>query len=346
MRFRFVLAACYFAAFTVVGLGSSSLLPSANAQVFSQPKHSAPPSTPKARPRSQPAMVLPTPAARQAPPSKSTPQVSTFREPATYCSVNPNIDEPGSTYVGQPVPGWVSSAWAGDSKASAGTMQNRAFNWRCMGGRVLVCSNAVGQSDCGKPIDERSPSPEMLQFCSGKRKAAVAQDLVGNALPIWVCRDGKPVITGYRTGLDERGYFSAQWRDVTDYSPANMVATVPHAFIGDWNSTVMGQGYLFKIPYNVVVKIRGGGTNKLTGSIDYYSKNFSGQFAFFCSSELYLRAGNTSALNFEERIKQRGPDGRCPSQDNITLQSKDGQMRLEWRKNSDPQVTMSGLANR
>ena len=207
MKFRFALAACYLAAFALVGLGGLSLLPSASAQVFNQPKQSAPPPKQKVHRRPQPAKAPTAPVVKQAMPSTSTPRIATFRDPAAYCLVNLNIDEPGSTYIGQPVPGWVSSAWGGASTASANTLQSRAFNWRCMGGRVLVCSSAVGQSDCSKPVDERSPSPEILQFCSGKRKATVPPEMAGNAMPIWACKDSKPTITGYRAGLDERGYF-------------------------------------------------------------------------------------------------------------------------------------------
>ena len=354
MKFRFALAACYLAAFALVGLGGLSLLPSASAQVFNQPKQSAPPPKQKVHRRPQPAKAPTAPVVKQAMPSTSTPRIATFRDPAAYCLVNLNIDEPGSTYIGQPVPGWVSSAWGGASTASANTLQSRAFNWRCMGGRVLVCSSAVGQSDCSKPVDERSPSPEILQFCSGKRKATVPPEMAGNAMPIWACKDSKPTITGYRAGLDERGYFSTLWRDVTDYSPTNLVGAVPKKYLGTWyvqmshsafsSTGLVVNGRQASAPSvdSVVFRISGGSIGEAVGTIEYYTRYMQNSPEMFCRVDVILVSAAPGQMVIDERLRQRNGGDRCSSTlERITLLPKDGKILVEWRRNGKPKPRKS-----
>ena len=316
----------------------------AHAQVFTAPPKPATTRKPKSQPvrrSSSPArpVIAATPVQSSRTPS--------FRDPAAFCIANPNADRPDSSYVGPPIPGWIANAAlpAGQSKLPNENIVSR-FSWRCLAGRVLACQDLGGKAACTQPDQKREPSQEMLTYCSSNRNSQLPQTLTQLTVPVWVCRNGNPVINGYRSGLDQRGFFTEQWVDVTDFSPSNMVAAVPRFYIGDWKVTVKGKGFLFKIPYNAIIKIHGSRIGDIAGSVDYYSKNFSGNFVFFCASDLFLKSASPTGLIFEEKLRQRGPDGRCASQDNLSMQRKDGQVWLDWRKNGDPKVTMSGWANR
>lgn len=317
---------------------------SAQAQVFTTPVKPAQPPKPRPQPARRP--TAPTRPVAEAPAIQSN-RVRTYNDPAAFCAANPNVDQPGSGYAGPAVPDWIASALspAGPTRPASAN-QTLGLSWRCFGGRVLACNDVGGKAECAQPDQSLEPTPEILTYCISNRNLALPLTVTRQTIPVWICRNGRPTINGYRSGLDQRGFFAERWRDVTDFAPANMVAAVPRAYIGDWNAALMGKGTLFKIPYTLVIKIRGGNINGVIGSIDYYSADFSGRPAFRCSSNLYLKGGNPALLEIEERIYQRTDDPRCAAQDSMTMQPRDGKLWLEWRKNGNSKITMSGWANR
>jgi hypothetical protein len=269
-----------------------------------------------------------------------------FRDPVGYCSAHPDVDLPGAPYSGPPVPDWIAGAMAsGGARQSVGSA-TAAYNWRCMNRRVMACVSPAGKGLCEKPSQDREPTAEMQQYCTGKRKGEVPGEIAGNTLPVWTCKNGKPEIAGYRSGLDPRGYLSAQWSDITDLSPENMVGSVPKAYVGQWNGAISGKGFLFKIPYAAIINLSGGRLNEKIGTIDYYARDLQGQISLFCASDLYLASSAQGRLELREQFRQAGADGRCPAQERITLQPRDGQLWVEWRKNGDEKIKMSGWVKR
>ena len=356
MKLGIALANCFLAIFAIVGVGSTCFLPTARAQVFTEPSRTSPPAKPKVRRRPKPSAPAPASSNRQEAPPKGESRIATFRDPTAYCSANPTIDEPGPTYVGQPVPGWISGAWTGNPDSS---VQERAFNWRCLNGRVLACSSASVQPECGKPNDERSPSSELVQFCAGKRKATVRPDVAVNSLPIWACKNSNPIIIGYRTGLDERGYFSTQWRDVTDYSPTNMMGAVPRNFIGTWyvqmnrsrfsSTGIVVNGRQATAPSvdSAVFRIFGGVVGDRIGTIEYFTRYMENSPVMFCRVDVILIAAASERMEIEERLRQRDVGDRCSStMERLTFQPSDGKMKVEWRRVGDPKPRKSAWGAR
>ena len=90
----------------------------------------------------------------------------------------------------------------------------------------------------------------------------------------------------------------------------------------------------------------GGGVNSNIGTIEYYGADIQGRFQFFCSSNLFLASGEPQLLQLTEQRARIGVDGRCPSQDRVTVQTRDGQIYLEWRNNRNNKVRMKGWAQR
>lgn len=337
-----------FALLVFIASGLENLSTVAQAQVFTEPApapRSKPQPQPRPRPKHQPT-VRPTSTRQPAPQPVARP--STFNDPVAYCAANPDMDVPGATYRGPPVPEWIATALpmaARQQTASAGTA---SYNWRCMNRRVLACASSAGRNLCAMPSQEREPTPEMQQYCTGKRRGEIPGEVTGNTVPIWICSNGKPSISGYRAGLDQRGYLSEHWPDVTDLSPANMVGSISRAYVGRWIGQIEGKAFLFKIPFGIVVNIQGGRLNERVGTIEYHAMDIRRQIRLFCTSNLYLRQNAAGGLELWERFDRiaEGADGRCPSQERLTLQLKEGQAWAEWRKAADEKVRMSGWLRR
>ena len=334
-------AAC--AAFLLTTL-AGPISTAVQAQVFTEPTKPTVKPSPKPRTKPRPTTPPRTERERANPTREARPPA--FRDPVGYCSAHPDFDMPGAPYSGPPVPDWIAGAMATSGLQQSASSANTSFNWRCMNRRVMACFSPVGKSLCEKPSQDREPTAEMQQYCTGKRKGEVPSEIAGNTVPVWTCKNGKPEIAGYRSGLDPRGYLSGQWSDVTDLSPANMVGSVARVYVGQWNGTISGKGFLFKIPYAVIVNVSGGRLNEKIGSVDYYARDLHGQVSLFCASDLYLSSNTQGRLDLREQFRQGGADGRCPAQERITMQPRDGQVLVEWRKNGDEKIKMSGWVQR
>lgn len=321
-------------ALLLFGICSLVVTESAVAQVFTQPKPQTQPRPPKKpRPR-PPSSTSSRPIATPLPT-----RISNFSDPVPYCAVNRVADIPGPTYVGQPVPAWVSAASAPATPANGGTL---AYNWRCMNGRVMACVSTAELSGCSKPSQDRTVTPEMLQHCKGKRKGEIPQSVVGNSVPIWSCRSGAPEISGYRAGLDPQGFFANQWHDVTDYSPQNMMSGIPRTFTGRWRISTKSSG-LLSFVYDIKVVLTGARTGSQVGQADYFQLNsYNGQAVHLCSTRLMRAGSNVRVLELEEQYTLRTTNIACPVQGRLAIQQKDGRLWLEWRRLRDGKVTLSG----
>lgn len=334
-----------FALLALVASEFNQLSTVAQAQVFTEPA-TAPRTPPQPRPRPKPQPTLRPTRARQGVPQPV--RLTTFSDPVAYCAANPDIDAPGETYRGPPVPEWIAKALPMTGRQQAPSNGPVSYNWRCMNRRVLACASSAGSNSCAIPSQEREPTPEMVQYCMGKRRGEIPGSIAGNTVPIWICANGKASISGYRAGLDQRGYLSENWPDVTDLSPANMVGSISRAYVGRWAGKIEGKGFLFKIPFGIVVDIQGGRLNERVGTIEYYAMDIRSQIRLFCTSNLVLRQNTAGGLEMWERFDRiaEGADGRCPSQERLTLQLKEGQVWAEWRKASDEKIKMSGYLQR
>lgn len=308
------------------------------AQVFTEPTARPKASPPAPRPRPRATASAP---ARSQPSSAAQARQTRLNDPVPYCAANPDTAEIGPDYTGQPVPDWVARA-----ARTTGQSGSLAYNWRCVGGRVLACASKPDEQACTKPVQDTEPTPELLAFCTGKRRAVVPDDVVGNSVAIWACRQGQPAITGYRAGLDPQGYFSSQWQDVTDYSPRNMVGAIPRSLVGSWEVLTRGSG-LLSFQYRIFVVFYGGQPASAIGQADYYQLNTSdGQPVRLCSTALHLRGNNPRVLDLEERYSFRTPNIACPVQGQLSAQLRDGRLLAEWRRPRDGKVTLSGWGQR
>lgn len=305
----------------------------AEAQVFTQPVTSAPARKKPARkpPRAAPRPSTAAPVREQRP--------STFSDPAHFCAYNPDADGPGPSYTGAAVPPWMSNLLAANRTGLP-------TSWRCASRRVLACSAETGAPTCTRPSQDSTPTAAMTEHCTDKKAGEIPVAITGLTVPVWTCKNGTATAIGARPGLDARGYFAASWLDVTDFAPINMIGVIPKAFAGNWTTSVQGKGFLFKIPYNVMLRVTEGTINRPAGTIQYYSQNLHGETELFCESSLVLRSVSVTGAEFDEHLTRMGQDGRCTSYDRITFRPRDGQMLLEWYKTGTDKPRMSAWAQR
>lgn len=323
-------------ALAAVTFGSFASWRPAIAQVFTDPPKSARPAPPKKQPKPRA-----TKRAAPAPAVAVKPAARSYDDPAPYCSAHPNDDQPGTNYVGPASPEWLGEGarLAGPATVSAG------LSWRCQQGKVLVCSEAATQV-CGKPNQERTASAAVRAYCATNRNAPVPPSTGGNTVATWSCRDGAPIVAGYLSGLDARGFIASAWRDVTAFAPSNRVGAVPGYFIGEWQGAIKGKGHFFKVTYAVALTVVGGRLGSNAGVVGYYGVDLGGKTFEVCASNVVLRSFAEDRFLADERLERKGPPAfKCPAQSAITMQLREGQLWVEWL-DAKGKMKMSGALQR
>jgi hypothetical protein len=323
--------------FCIAALGQSPILEApAQAQVFTKEK-------PKPAPRPE-RPRKPPPRAKTASAPEPMPKPVTFDDPVEYCAVNPSASGPGPDYTGG-IPQWLVEGWKIATNNSRQT-KLLATKWRCSGERVLACATPFDEDLCSLPERIEEPSAAMTEYCEQNRKGAIPREITGNTVPIWICKRKEAKIAGYRSDLDEAGYLSDTFIDVTEYSPAYMIGAVPRDYARNWQLpvkvgllsrlqksgavTVVGQENPLITSF-AAMNISGGPLNSVIGTTTYYGQNPAGQVGpTGCVGELILTEATATSITVVERHQ---PGSRnCRSPELLMLQEKDGQLLVNWMK--------------
>lgn len=312
------------------------------AQVFTEPKAKAKPSPSKQTPKPK----------RQRTGSADTPstgskRISTFSDPVFYCAANPDSESIASTYVGQPLPNWITVAMK-PAQSKAASTESVSYNWRCMTGRVYACASEIGKASCSRPVDERVPTNVMTAYCKNKKRGAIPPDLAGNVIPMWACSRQGPTITGYRTDIDNAGYLLNQWSDITDFAPSNTIGSVPRSYVGSWTANVNTKRFM-SADFRIEIDLTGGQFGELVGRVKYIQTNtgFDSGPSLVCSSQISLSGyGNGQLIGSESITERSAMIDACPVKGPIIMQLRSDQLWLEWRRSKDNKVTLSGSAYR
>ena len=328
---------------TVMAMSSTTLGNSSQAlaQVFTEPK-------PKSKPK--PSKNAPKPK-RQRADSDTTSAVtrrsSNFSDPVSYCASNPDVEIIGAPYVGQPMPSWISAAIK-PVQSGARTSDSSTSNWRCMSGRVYACSSNNGAAGCAKPVDERVPNVAMIAYCKKKKRGVIPMELAGNVISTWECISKVPNIAGTRTDIDKAGYVLGQWGDVTDFAPAYTIGAVPKRYVGSWVANLRSKGILSS-DFRVEIDLVGGQFGGSIGNAKYIQTNagFESGPKLVCSSQITLSHYGDGKLVGQETITERlAMIDACPVKGPIFIQLNGDQLWIEWRRQKDNKVTLSGAAYR
>lgn len=338
MRYLLRLAAIILC---TAGVSGVALPPPVAAQVFTEPakpaakksRKRAPAVSPARRSTSQRAARAEVPAA---------PPPPTFAEPDAYCAANSFAAGPGPELAAE-IPLWVTNGW---KRASSNTQSTRAFalQWKCSGGKVLACGTPIGRDWCAKPADHVAPTQEMAAYCADKRKGTIPREITGNTFAVWVCKSRKPALSGFRNDLDPDGFLIDTWRDVTPFSPENMIGDVPKAYIANWAvpvkvgvfGSMIRSGNLttdFNPTSTVTtfsaMQIDGGLLGMVIGTNVYYGESPGrGVAPTGCEAKLILSDATMTSITVTERYLL--PQPRCRKPETFVLQARDGQLLVNW----------------
>ncbi|MDB5734105.1 MAG: hypothetical protein JWP16_2656 [Alphaproteobacteria bacterium] len=88
---------------------------------------------------------------------------------------------------------------------------DETLRWRCMAGKVLVCSDSADGDWCAKKDASREPSRLLREACREDPNKDALNFAQGHYSAFdWRCRSGVPVIVK-SYALDGRGFFKAPW---------------------------------------------------------------------------------------------------------------------------------------
>ncbi|MEX1021515.1 MAG: hypothetical protein WD800_02335 [Dehalococcoidia bacterium] len=149
---------------------------------------------------------------------ESPPPSETHDDPFAYCGAVRTIDAPDGRYTGDAAPA-VLIERAADAQGIPPDSEQRegvtSVSWRCVDGRVLVCTVAPNLP-CGRADTSEEPNVVMTQFCLGAPDGQpIPGQLTGhNWIHGWWCQDAEPVIAARIYDVDARGFVSGFWYEV------------------------------------------------------------------------------------------------------------------------------------
>jgi hypothetical protein len=124
------------------------------------------------------------------------------RDVVAFCRMHPDLDDPGTTFFG---------AGNKPGRVPRQIEDQDANKWRCMGGRVLMCSDSADGDSCSKKDASRKPGRTLQAFCAENPSSAfVPRYAQAYSSSIWRCDRRQPAIVE-TAALDRRGFMRAMW---------------------------------------------------------------------------------------------------------------------------------------
>jgi hypothetical protein len=158
------------------------------------------------------ATLLPGAAARAAEPA------ARFTDPFAYCAAVGDVDAPDARWAGPKLPEAVTKG-----EISLGLVNEHAPEeflthavWRCMGGKVYLCSFGANLPCEEKADTSKTPSPAMGEFCRTTPDSDFIPAYVSGRATIydWSCKDGVPQPGRELVKPDARGFLSNIWYEL------------------------------------------------------------------------------------------------------------------------------------
>lgn len=156
----------------------------------------------------------------------------------------------------------------------------------------------------------------------------------------WKCGNGR--VQACRAGAGD-----CAWADVTPYSPTMAAGAVSGVYVGQWRLEVKGRDFKLRQDYRIDLDIAGGESGDVVATVSYRTPG-SRSSAPVCRSQLQLVTADARSIVGDEEINYKPGGGQCPVWDRMTIQPRNGQLRVQWlevgRRNSE--VKMEGWAQR
>lgn len=141
-----------------------------------------------------------------------------YTDPFAYCAAVKDVDAPDARWTGHKLPEAITQGEVSLGLVSADAPPDILGNavWRCMGGKVYLCSFGANLPCDEKAGTSKKPTPGMNDFC----KTTPASDMIpayitGHATVYdWSCKDGAPVPGKQLVKPDARGFLSNIWHEL------------------------------------------------------------------------------------------------------------------------------------
>jgi len=120
-----------------------------------------------------------------------------------FCKAHRSVDFPGRLFFG-------AGYWPGAIPRQLSKLDG-PLRWRCMEGRVWVCSDSADGDWCAKKDVSLRPSPLLRQACrEDPERVSLSFAEAHYSAFDWRCKGGTPVII-QSYPLDRHGFFKASW---------------------------------------------------------------------------------------------------------------------------------------
>lgn len=146
-----------------------------------------------------------------------------FLDPFAYCAAVGDADAPAAPYDGPALPQAVLEATVslGLVSADAPSEFREHTAWRCMDGKVWLCSFGANIPCDARARTSREPTPGMARFCEEHPgEAAIPAYAAGrDTLYAWRCDGSAPVLLREVMKADSRGFLAGFWHEVPAPAP-------------------------------------------------------------------------------------------------------------------------------
>ncbi len=144
-----------------------------------------------------------------------------FTDPFAYCASVGTVDTPDARYAGTPIPDEVISGFKQAAGLQSSTepldVLRKTTIWRCMDGKVYVCNFGANLPCDSKARVDKTPSPELIDFCQANPESDfVPMSVTGHdTIYSWRCANGSPEILSQVDQADAQGYLQRIWVAIT-----------------------------------------------------------------------------------------------------------------------------------
>jgi hypothetical protein len=168
--------------------------------------------------------VKATEAGTQPPTANPASVQKTYSDPFAYCAAIGTIDSPDARYSGPQISDEIINGYKLAARLEASSepmdMFRKTTIWRCMDKRVYACNFGANLPCSSKANVDKTPSPEMGDFCKANQNSEfIPMSVTGHdTIYSWHCVQGTPGVLDQIEKVDAAGYLAGIWYPIEPIS--------------------------------------------------------------------------------------------------------------------------------
>ena len=142
---------------------------------------------------------------------------NTYSDPFSYCAAIGTIDTPDARYTGPKISDEIINGFIAAAGLEASTEPMEIFKqttiWRCMDSQVFVCNFGANLPCSSKANIDKTPSPEMQDYCKANPDSDfIPMSVTGHeTIYSWHCIKDAPELLEQIAQVDAAGYLANMW---------------------------------------------------------------------------------------------------------------------------------------